>query len=465
MTLHRALTRLARATEKTEFEGALWLVGGAVRDALLGGTSAEAADYDIVIGRENAPPDPELSADRLIARIRPLLETEPVVYARFGTALARLEGVDIEIVGARRENYRGDSRKPDVEPGTLLDDARRRDFTVNALLSNLHTGQLLDLLGGRADLEARLLRTPLDPSATFAEDPLRMLRAVRFVHQLGFTPASELYPAIRSERGRLAIVSVERIQTELDRMLALPRADLALGDLMDLRLFERLAPELEAMVGVEQGAYHHLDVWDHSLLVVRNARRTGVAADDLVLVLSALLHDVGKPVTRSIDTDGNIRFFSHETVGADLARAILVRLRYSNEVVDRVVRLVRGHMRLGSSPELSDAAARRILRDFGGDLELLLRLVEADAASLRPGLVTIDLVKIRATLERVERQSPIERLGSPLSGRAIMDLLGIEGGPVVGRVKRWLQEEVLEGRLEPGDEERAAALVRSRAWE
>ncbi len=336
---------------------------------------------------------------------------------------------------------------------------------MNALLYNLHVHEVYDPLGGLADLEARLLRTPLEPAATFAEDPLRMLRAVRFVHQLGFAPAPALYPAIRAERGRLGIVSVERIQAELDRMLLLPNADRALADLMTLGLFERLAPELLDLVGVEQGRYHHLDVWEHSLLVVRNLRRTGVPADDLVLALSALLHDVGKPTTRSVDAEGNTRFFSHEVVGADLGRAILVRLRYSNDVVDRVVRLVRGHMRLGSSPTFTDAAARRLLRDFGEDLELLLRLIEADAASLRPGLKTIDLDSIRAALTRVAAHTPVERLTSPLSGEAIMALLGVEGGPIVGRVKRWLQEEVLEGRLEPGDTARAASLVRSRAWE
>lgn len=466
VTLHPALRRLADFTANTEFDGALWLVGGAVRDALLSPESASApADYDVVIGRRDAPADPALSAGRLVESIRPLLEGEPVVYPRFGTAMVRIAGVGIEIVAARRESYRGDSRKPDVEPATLVEDARRRDFTVNALFYSLHRHEVYDPLGGLADLEARLLRTPLDPAATFAEDPLRMLRAVRFVHQLGFSPAPGLFASIRAERARLAIVAIERLQAEFDRMLLLPSADQALADLMSLGLFERLGPELVEMVGVEQGRFHHLDVWEHSLLVVRNLRRTGEPADDRVLVLAALLHDVGKPATRTIDGEGNTRFFSHEVVGAETARAVLVRLRYSNDVVDRVVRLVRGHMRLGSSPTFTDSAARRLLRDFDADLELLLRLVEADAASLRPGLKTLDLDAIRATLEKVAAQAPPDRLTSPLSGEAIMALLDIEGGPLVGKVKRWLQEEVLEGRLEPGDTARAASLVRSRAWE
>ena len=466
MTLHPALQRLADFTANTEFAKALWLVGGAVRDALLNPENPiPPADYDLVIGRHGAPPDPELTAEHFVETIRPLLEGEPVVYPRFGTARVQIDGVGIEVVAARRESYRGDSRKPNVVPATLVDDALRRDFTVNAILYGIHGQGLFDPLGGRLDLEARLLRTPLEPAATFAEDPLRMLRAVRFVHQLGFSPVVGLYASIRAERARLAIVAIERLQAEFERMLLLPGADRALADLMTLGIFERLAPELTELVGVEQGRYHHLDVWEHSLLVVRNLRRTGTASDDRVLVLAALLHDVGKPATRCKDGNGDTRFFGHETVGADIAEAILARLRYANDIVDRVVRLVRGHMRLGSSPTFTDAAGRRLLRDFGQDLELLLRLVEADAAALKPGLKTIDIARIRAKLEAVAARTPPERLTSPLSGEAIMALLGVESGPLVGKVKRWLQEEVLEGRLEPGDTERAEALVRSREWD
>ena len=444
--MQRALDALSKATLGTPFEGALWVVGGAVRDALLG--QCAPVDLDLVT---------ELSAVELadFLHAQGVSSIHPVTYPRFGTALVRVEDTNVEIVTARSESYAPESRKPDVRPATLEEDARRRDFTVNTLLRNVHSGELRDPLGtGLADLDAKLLRTPLDPAETFRDDPLRMLRTVRFRWQLGFQPVEGLYDTIRSERHRLAIVSAERVRDEFVRMLGFEDADRCLADLMDLGLFDERAPEFTAMRGVEQGSYHHLDVWDHTLLVVKN-----IGTGDLVLRLAALLHDVGKPPTRFIDAQGATRFFGHETVGADMAEALLRRFKFSNEQIAPVVRLVKNHMRLGSAPTLTRPAARRIWRDLGEETPRLLDLVEADASALKPGVRVLEVGSIRAFLENVRAEIPPERLKSPLDGDAVMELLGLEPGPEVGRWLRVLQEAVLDGHLDPDDEERAKRLL------
>jgi len=302
------------------------------------------------------------------------------------------------------------------------------------------------------------LRTPLDPRATFADDPLRMLRAVRFRWQIGLTPAEGVYDAIRSERTRLKIISAERIQEELTRMLGLPDADRCLADLLDVGVLEEFAPELCALVGVEQGSFHHLDVWEHTLLAVRNA-----PANDLILRLAALLHDVGKPATRTIEADGRTRFFSHEKVGADMTRTILRRLKYSNLTIRDVEALVRGHMRLCDSDKWSKAAARRLFRDFGANTERLLTLVEVDQSAHRSGMKGPDVAAVRRLVAEVASGETAKKpFESPLTGEEIQELLGIEPGPQVGRVKAWLAEEVIEGRIASGDKDAARAALRSK---
>lgn len=444
--MHRALQAIAAAIRGTPFEGDLWLVGGAVRDELLGRPVDN--DFDLVTRGSSADLAHLLRAMR-IATIA------PVVYPRFGTAMVEVEGAKIEIVTARRESYDADSRKPSVEPSTLEEDARRRDFTINTLLRELESGAIQDPLGmGLADLEARRLRTPLDPIATFHDDPLRMLRAVRFRWQLDFAPAPGLYEAVQTEASRLAIISFERIRDELLKMLALPAAASALEDLRRLGLLRQFAPELEGLVGVEQGSFHHLDVWDHTLLVVRN-----VGPGDPLLALAALFHDVAKPETRFIDADGATRFFGHEGQGAKTTERILRRLKFPQRDIDAVASLVKNHMRLGSAPEFTAAAARRLLRDLDDQVERLLSLVEADASALKPGVKQLDLAPIRARLAEVRLPKPREAWRSPLSGEAIMALLGIPAGPEVGKWKQALTDAVLDGRLSPGDAPTAQQML------
>ncbi|HMS56301.1 MAG TPA: HD domain-containing protein [Fimbriimonadaceae bacterium] len=440
---------LTEAFKGTPFEGCLWVVGGSVRDQILG--VDDGSDIDLVL---------EGSAEEAA---RYLFESgvssiPPVVYPRFGTALVRVANLDIELVTARKESYDHNSRKPFVEPATLLEDAQRRDFTVNTLLKNLHTGEIRDPLGtGLADLEGRILRTPLDPAETFEDDPLRMLRAVRFRWKLGLTPVEGLYQAIQAKRERLTIISMERIRDEFLKMLKLPSAPEAMNDLMTLGLFRFIAPEFEAMPGVEQGDYHHLDVWNHTLEVVRNC--SGKPTDGQTLRLAALLHDVGKPSTRTIDAEGRTRFFGHESLGAQLTVGILRRLKLSNDDIEPVSLLVKNHMRLGSATKFSKPAARRLMRDLGPWLLHLLDLVDADANALKKGVRVFDLGQIKSVLDQVSLETPVEKLDSPLSGAEIMELTGLVPGKRVGAIKDILADAVIQGTLHPDDKDAARAIV------
>ncbi len=446
--MHPALRCIGEATRGTRYEGRLYLVGGAVRDELLG--VAHNADFDLV-----------LEGDAL--RVAWLLweertsEIPPVVYPRFGTAMVHVLGAQIELVTARRESYNQSSRKPDVEPATLKEDALRRDFTVNTLMRNLHSGELVDPLGvGVADLRAGLLRTPMDPAETFFDDPLRMLRAVRFRRKLGFELAPGVEQAIVAEAARLSIISMERIRDELVKMLALPDADRCMDDLLGLGLLDQFAPEFRALVGVEQGSFHHLDAWQHTLLTLRNA-----GSGDLTLSLACLLHDIAKPQTRTVDEQGRTHFYEHDRRGAAMAREILRRLRFSTAQTEAVALLVRNHMRIASPQRFTDTAARRLLRDLGDQLERFLALLAADAAALKPGAKEFDLSSVRARLDAVAKQTPVSNLQSPLTGLEIMVALGVSEGPLVGKVKDHLLEEILEGRLDPSDREAALRAARS----
>lgn len=442
-----ALARLAEATRGTVWEGDLFLVGGSVRNERLGLPAGD--DVDLVTRHD---------ALALARHLAPISEHFPVTYERFGTAMVTIDGTKLEFVTARKESYAVDSRKPNVEPATYEEDAARRDFTCNSLLKGLHDGVVRDPLGtGVSDLEAGVLRTPLDPIATFRDDPLRTMRAVRFRFRLGFRYADGLEEAIRQESGRLAIVSVERWRDELLKILAGPRPGEALGELADLGLLDVHFPEWREMKGVEQGSYHHLDVWDHTRLVVENA-----APGSTELMLGALFHDIAKPATRMTDDAGKIRFFGHEALGAEMTLSILRRWRLPNTTVARVARLVKNHMRLGTAPTFTPAAARRLARDLGPDLDALLDLVEADASSLAPGVRKLDLGPVRERLREVAEATPVDSLKSPLSGERIAAVLGLPPGREIGRAKAFLLEKVLEGTLAPDDEAGAEAALKSR---
>lgn len=431
------LERLKDALSGTPYEGQVWLVGGYVRDKMLGLESG--SDIDLAT---------EMDVEPLVKHLYAMgVSGPPQVYPRFQTAMVQVDALNLEFIQARKESYQSDSRKPKVVPGTLRDDAFRRDFTVNALSENLHSGETADLTGlGLADLQAKLLRTPLDPETTLQDDPLRILRAVRFRWRLGFNYHESLEEALRDSGARLAVISGERIREELLKILSHPSAPDALADMMRLGLFQAFLPEFEAMVGVEQGKYHHLDVWEHTLLVLRNA-----GCDDPILSLACLLHDVGKPQTRTVDDDSNTRFFQHERVGAEMSAVILRRLRWSSSDAHRVALLVKNHMRLASASKLTPAAARRLVRDLGDELERLLLLMDADAKALKPGVRTLDISAIRTRIDEALKAVPREKMVSPLDGDIIASLLNLEPGPMIGALKQALADRVLDGTLSPDD--------------
>ncbi len=446
-----AIDTLRQATHNTQWEGLLYLVGGVVRDELLG---------------RPLPPDVDIVTEANALELAHWLHHQgvaehlPVTFPRFGTAMVHIRGVPFELVTARRESYVADSRKPvQVDPATLREDAFRRDFTVNTLMRNLHTGELLDLTGmGLSDLQAGLLRTPLDPLVTFEDDPLRAMRAVRFAAQLDFDIEPNTLDAIRQRAHRLQIISKERIRDEFTKLLQAPHAVKGLRLLMDTDLLEQFAPELAAMKGVSQNQYHLYDVWEHTLVAIDHLPVDA----SLVLRLATLLHDVGKPATRTEDDKG-VHFYGHQNVGAQIAGSLLRRLRYSNDIVESVVKLVRLHMRPGEYDySWSDAAVRRLIRDADGLLNELLTLVRADISASNPAFPKADIDALEERIRLLTQREDVQSLDSPLTGEEIMRILNIPAGKQVGICKSFLLNEVIEGRLAPHDKEGARRLLLER---
>lgn len=430
---------LAKATQGTEWENELWLVGGCVRDPILGEPSTP--DIDIVLEGNVRKLARFLWASRIS-------EIPPVNYSRFGTALVRVGGVNVELAMARRESYAPHSRKPSVEQATLEQDAMRRDFTINSLMRNLHSGELLDVSGkGLSDIRNRILRTPVAPKTTFRDDPLRMFRAIRFKNRLQLKPAEGLEEAIREEAKRIRIVSAERIRDELEKMLLHHSAAASLSDLMELGLLSFTIPELEAGIGVDQGSYHTKDVWQHTLDVVDRAARQPHPDDKirLVVTLAAVFHDVGKPECRVVDSEGRVRFIGHERIGARVAASVLRRLRFSAKTSRAVSLLVEHHMRLGSAIPFTPSAARRLIRDLGDLTDPLVALCMADSSAIGRVEKQIDFRAVRQRLAEVTTFDPKTELSSPLSGEEIMEVLHCTPGPTIGRAKQMLTEAVLDG--------------------
>jgi poly(A) polymerase len=443
LMLEDILEAIARAAETLDIE--TYLVGGFVRDRLLGGPVSK--DIDLVT--VEIDPMPLLAAVASGFGWHP-----PERFERFGTAQIRGPGFVIEGVRARAERYDPDSRNPDVRPGTLDDDMKRRDFTVNALCQTLD-GRVIDLTGrGLADLHDGVLRTPLDPAETFAEDPLRMYRAARFVAQLGFTLAPGTIEAMRAQAGRTSILSVERITDELRRLLVSPHPGAGINVLRDAGLLEHVLPELLAAVGVEQGGFHIHDVYDHSLAAL------DAAPSDLITRTAALLHDIGKPATHVVVADGRHTFYDHAQVGADMARGILTRWRYSNDEIGAVTRLIRLHLRpiQYEREKFGDPAVRRLIVDAGDLRGQLLGLARADTlASSFPTLAELDELEER--MNRLDSGGAVSAMQDPLTGDDLMAIAGRGPGPWVGRVKTALRDALLDGTIAPGDTDVARAWL------
>jgi len=430
----------AAVREQAERRGLRALVvGGYVRDRLLGGDrETQIHEVDILVEGQGAI--------QLATAVGSALQLHPpVIFERFGTAHLDIDGRHaLEFVSSRVERYERDSRKPDVSPGTLKDDVMRRDFTINTLLMDWD-GTVLDLTGrGLSDLEARRIVTPLEPQTTFDEDPLRMLRAVRFATTLQFTIDPSVEGAIRDQSGRLQppTVSMERIRDEFSKLLMAERVQGGLELLDATRLLPRILPQLEAGKGMQQGGWHSHDVFGHALLAA------SLAPPELITRLAALLHDVGKPAVQEL-RDGKPTFIGHQDVGATTAGPALRHLRYPGEVVDAVAKLIRLHMRpIQYDPQgWEDKAVRRLVRDAGDQLERLLALARADMrASHYPDVKKID--DLEARIRRLDADA-IAAIRSPLTGEELMARTGRAAGPWIKRVKSALEDAIVDGTLSP----------------
>ncbi|HBV50267.1 MAG TPA: tRNA nucleotidyltransferase, partial [Alistipes sp.] len=366
--IFRRISRLADAQGVKAF-----VVGGYVRDHYL---CRPSTDIDVVVVG---------SGIALAEALGRELHTKVSVFKTFGTAMLRAGGVEVEFVGARRESYTHDSRKPQVEAGTLEDDQRRRDFTINALAWSLNGGsfgELVDPFGGLDDLDACIIRTPCDPDITFSDDPLRMMRAVRFAAQLGFSIEDETFEAIRRNASRIKIVSRERIASELNKIVLSPVPSMGFELLELTGLLELIFPEMHRLKGVERRGQHaHKDNFTHTLKVLDNvARRSG----DLWLRWAAVLHDIAKPQTKAYDPRIGWTFHGHEVLGSKMVPAIFRQLKLPlNEHMKFVQKLVFLHLRpiILSEDLVTDSAVRRLLFEAGDDIEALMTLCEADITS------------------------------------------------------------------------------------
>ncbi len=446
--IFRRISRLADAQGVKAF-----VVGGYVRDHYL---CRPSTDIDVVVVG---------SGIALAEALGRELHTKVSVFKTFGTAMLRAGGVEVEFVGARRESYTRDSRKPQVEAGTLEDDQRRRDFTINALAWSLNGdsfGELVDPFGGLDDLDACIIRTPCDPDITFSDDPLRMMRAVRVAAQLGFSIEDETFEAIRRNASRIKIVSRERIASELNKIVLSPVPSMGFELLELTGLLELIFPEMHRLKGVERRGQHaHKDNFAHTLKVLDNvARRSG----DLWLRWAAVLHDIAKPQTKAYDPRIGWTFHGHEVLGSKMVPAIFRQLKLPlNEHMKFVQKLVFLHLRpiILSEDLVTDSAVRRLLFEAGDDIEALMTLCEADITSgidakVKRYMANFELV--RRKMKDLEERDRIRNFQPPITGEIIMKTYCIGPSRVIGEIKEVIKNAILDGEI-PNEYDAAYALM------
>lgn len=424
-----------------------YVIGGFVRDLLLSGPGSMPKDIDIVVVGSGIE-----MAERVRKRIGK--EIPLTVYNNFGTAMLKWDDTEIEFVGARKESYRRNSRKPFVEGGTLEDDQKRRDFTINALAISLNMdsfGRLLDPFNGLEHLEKKLIKTPMDPGSTFSDDPLRMLRGIRFATVLGFSIESGTMEAIKQNRKRIGIVSQERITDELNKIIAGPEPGKGFHLLENTGILEIIFPELHEMKGVEKiEGQSHKDNFLHTLKVLDNI---SLKSNNLWLRWAALLHDVAKPRTRKYEPGIGWTFHAHEFIGAKMIPGIFRRLKLPlNEKMKYVQKMVQLHLRpiVLSRDIVTDSAVRRLIFDAGDDIEDLMTLCEADITSKNERRVKRHLRNfevVREKIMEIEEKDSVRNFQPPISGNDIQHVFGIPPSKHVGIIKNAIKEAILDGEI------------------
>ncbi len=445
---NKILKKIGAVADEQSMEA--YVVGGYVRDKLLG---KEVTDIDIVVvgsGIEFAQ-----------AVAHSLKKKKIVIYEKFGTAMLPTQEGKIEFVGARKESYHRESRNPLVEVGTLDEDLSRRDFTINAMAISINAatwGDLIDPFNGQLDLQHQIIRTTLDPSMTFDDDPLRIMRAIRFSSQKGFTIEETTLTAIPPMKERLSIISQERISEEFMKIMASPKPSVGLRLLFDTGIMQIIFPEVAELSGVEQRQdHHHKDVFLHTCQVVDNI---STMTENVNLRMAALLHDIAKPKTKKFIEGIGWTFHGHEEIGARMVKHIYRKLKLPFDHVQYVEKIVRLHQRPMQlvDEQVTDSAVRRILFEAGEEIDDLMTLCRADITSKNPKLVkqyseNYDLVSQR--MKEVEEKDRLRAFQPPIRGNEIMEICLLPAGKLVGVLKSKIEEAILDGRI---PNERDAAL-------
>ena len=452
---HPIFKHITRVVDRMGVEA--YVVGGYVRDYYLYRPSS---DIDVVVVGSGVAVAEELGKE---------LGAKVTIFKTYGTAMLRWRDTEVEFVGARKESYTPESRNPQVEPGSLEDDQRRRDFTINAMAWSVNGdtfGELVDPFGGMEDLEDCIIRTPCEPDKTFSDDPLRMMRAVRFASQLGFDIDDETFDGICRQAERIKIITKERINVELNKILASPVPSIGLTLMHNSGLLQYVLPELERMSGVERrGKHAHKDNFEHTMKVLDNvAKRT----DDLWVRWAALLHDIGKPTTKAYDPQHGWTFHQHEAVGSKMVPQIFRRLKLPmNEPMRFVQKLVFLHMRpiVLSEDLVTDSAVRRLLFEAGDDIEKLMTLCEADITSgidakVKQFLKNFQLV--RAKMQDLEERDRVRNFQPPITGDIILKTYNLPPCSAIGEIKEVIKNAILDGII-PNEYDAAYQLMEDEA--